>query len=245
VFGKERARDGDTGRCRVEIASLSSQGWRFAFGDSAMVKLDTCIDQLSAMHQHLCPKQVLGVRVGLYAAKLLGLDLPQNDKRVFAFIETDGCFTDGVSVSTGCWVGHRTLRIMDYGKVAATFVDTVTAQALRISPHPHSRRRALDYAPGVGDRWRAQLAAYQAMPTEELLAAHPVTLTISLAAILSQHGLRVVCARCGEDIVNQREVRREGIVLCLSCAGDRYYAASANGLSRTARVEGAVCLMAS
>ena len=51
-------------------------------------------------------------------------ELPQTDKRLYTFVETDGCFADGVMVATGCSLGHRTLRLIDYGKVAATFVDT-------------------------------------------------------------------------------------------------------------------------
>jgi formylmethanofuran dehydrogenase subunit E len=77
-------------------------------------------------HDHLCPRQVLGVRMGIYAAELLALDLPQNDKRLFTFVETDGCLIDGLAVATGCWVGNRTMRVIDYGKSAATFVDTLT-----------------------------------------------------------------------------------------------------------------------
>lgn len=172
---------------------------------------------------HLCPRQVLGVRMGMYAGALFGLDLPQEDKRLFAFVETDGCLVDGIAVATGCQVGSRTMRIVDYGKSAATFVDTQTGRALRIIPHPESRARARDYAPDAADRWHAQLAAYQVMPDVELLCAQEVRLTVSLAAIISRHGMRVVCDHCGEDIINEREVRRRGEILCRACAGDVYY----------------------
>ena len=46
---------------------------------------------------------------------------------------TDGCLIDGIAVATGCWVGNRTLRVVDYGKSAATFVDTATQRAPRAS----------------------------------------------------------------------------------------------------------------
>lgn len=172
---------------------------------------------------HLCPRQVLGVRMGLFAAELFRLELPQKDKRLFTFIETDGCLVDGIAAATGCWVGSRTMRVMDYGKSAATFVDTETERTLRVIPHPQARVRAKDYAPAASDRWHAQLLGYQRMPTEELLLAQPVTLTVSLSAIISRHGLRVVCDRCGEDIINERQVYRNGKTLCRTCAGDAYY----------------------
>ena len=174
-------------------------------------------------HNHLCPRQVLGVRIGIYVAELFGFDLPQNDKRLFAFVETDGCLIDGIAVATGCWVGNRTMRVMDYGKSAATFVDTQTERALRVIPHPQSRTRARDYAPVAPDRWHAQLVAYQLMPTEELLLAQEVMLTVSFAAIISQHGHRVVCGRCGEDIINEREAYANCEILCRACTGDAYY----------------------
>jgi formylmethanofuran dehydrogenase subunit E len=54
----------------------------------------------------------------MLAGELLDLDLPQTDKRLFAFAESDGCGTGGVSVATGCWDDRRTLRVMDFGKLA-------------------------------------------------------------------------------------------------------------------------------
>src|SRR5512135_92522 len=132
--------------------------------------LDDLLKQSAAQHDHLCPRQVLGVRMGLLAELKLGLTLPQSDKRILTFVETDGCFADGISVSTGCTVGHRTLRVEDYGKVAATFVDTKTGQSLRIVPCPEARARARSYAPEARNRWEAQLFGYQRMPLHELFA---------------------------------------------------------------------------
>jgi len=144
-------------------------------------------------------------------------------KRLFAFVETDGCFADGVSVATGCWFGRRTLRLMDYGKVAATFVDTRTDRAIRIWPDPRARNRAATYAPDEHRRWHMYLAAYQVMPTNELLRAEEVELTVDLAAMISRPGVRMNCAECGEEIINEREVLRDGKTFCRSCAGEHYY----------------------
>jgi len=189
-----------------------------------MPDLKTLLEASAARHhQHLCPRQVLGVRIGLYAGELFDLGLPQDDKRLFAFVETDGCLTDGIAVATGCTVGRRTMYLIDYGKTAATFVDTVTGRALRLTPHPQARTRAWHYAPEAPDRWHAQLIAYQRMPTAELLLVQEVTLNVSLVAIISQPGRRVVCERCGEDIINERQVRRDGQLLCRACAEGAYY----------------------
>jgi len=188
-----------------------------------MANMETLLQQSATLHQQLCPRQVLGVRIGMYAAELLDLDLPQSDKRVFTFVETDGCFADGVAVATGCWFGRRTLRLVDYGKAAATMIDTQTGKGWRLCPQPGARQQATHYVPNAPSRWHAQLEGYQVMPTHALLQAQAITLTISLDDLLARPHVRVRCEQCDEEIMNEREIRRNGHVLCRACAGDRYY----------------------
>lgn len=185
--------------------------------------LSDLLDESARRHQHLCPRQVLGARMGLLGAQWLGIELPNPDKRLLVIVETDGCFADGVSVATGCTVGARTLRVIDHGKVAATFVDTATGQAVRIIPNKESRALARQYAPQARSRWHAQLEAYQVMPDDELFVAQPVELTLSLEKLLSKPGRKAICDVCGEEIINEREVIRNGQVLCRACAGDGYW----------------------
>ena len=178
---------------------------------------------LSATHHHkLCPRQILGVRIGLLAGRLLEIPLPQPEKRLLAISETDGCFVDGVSAATGCYVGRRTLRIEDYGKIAATFVDTRTGQAIRIAPQGSVRELAWEYAPSARNKWQAQLIGYQHIPDELLLHWQQVELTVPVKLIIGQAGKRVNCEICGEEVINQREVMHEGMILCKPCAGYSY-----------------------
>jgi formylmethanofuran dehydrogenase subunit E len=181
------------------------------------------LNQSAMLHQHLCPRQVLGVRMGLAGGHWLGLDVPQTDKRLLTIVETDGCLIDGLAVATGCRVGRRTMRVLDFGKVAATFVDTQTGRAVRIVPSQASRQRARDYAPAATTRWEAYLLGYQCMPDAKLLEIQEVALTMSLDKILSKDGYRVNCDMCGEEIINEREVIQDGLTLCRVCAGERYY----------------------
>lgn len=190
-----------------------------------MIGLDDALASTRARHKHLCPRQVLGARIAMAGAASLGLEIPREDKRLLVFVETDGCFADAVEVATGCTVGHRRLRVEDYGKVAATFVDVKSGIAVRVSPGLDVRERAREYAPEERRRYYAQLLAYQIMPDDELLEVRRVELHPPLKEILSRPGTRVNCASCGEEIVNEREVRRNGLLLCRSCAGDAYYTA--------------------
>ncbi len=188
-----------------------------------MPSLDDLLAQSAALHNHLCPRQVLGVRMGLLAADLLHLDLPQHDKRLLTLVETDGCFADGVAVATNCWVGRRTLRVEDYGKVAATFVDSDTGVAWRVTPKLSARDLARAYAPEAANHWQSMLLGYQRIPTTDLLLAQRVTLVTPVEAIISRPACRVTCSRCGEEIMNEREVEQDGVLLCRACAGPAYY----------------------
>ncbi len=185
--------------------------------------LQGLLERSSREHSHLCPRQVLGVRMGLLGMKALGFEAPPAKKRLLVIVETDGCFVDGIIAATGCTVGHRTLRVEDYGKVAATFVDVQEERAVRIAPTPDIRQKAYAYAPDEPRHYFAQLRAYQIMPDEEMFTITEVALATPLAAILSRPGVRVNCDSCGEEIINEREVRRDGLILCRSCAYGGYY----------------------
>jgi formylmethanofuran dehydrogenase subunit E len=188
-----------------------------------MTKLTHLLEVTAARHSHLCPRQVLGVRMGMLASEVLGLELPQRDKRLLTIVETDGCFADGVEAATGCTVGHRTLRVEDYGKVAATFVAVKTGRAVRMAPRLDVRERACAYAPDEPRHYFAQLKAYQTMPDHELLSVEPVRLTTPVEAIISRAGVRANCEACGEEIINERGIIHEGSVLCQVCLGRAYY----------------------
>ena len=72
------------------------------------------------------------------------------------------------------------MRVLDIGKVAATFVDSRTERAIRIRPNTASRKLAKAYAPDAQNRWEAYLLGYQRMPDEELFVVQEVTLAFSL-----------------------------------------------------------------
>jgi formylmethanofuran dehydrogenase subunit E len=192
--------------------------------------LTLLLKETAARHTHLCPRQVLGVRLGLRALQVLDLigddyhpRYLNPDKRLLAIVETDGCGADGLAIATNCSVGRRTLRVLDFGKLAATLVDTHTNKAVRVVPSVAARQLATELVPESSDRWHAYLQAYQVIPDSELMNLQKVRLTRSLAEILSKPNSRATCSACGEEIMNEREVYGENGVLCRSCAGDCYY----------------------
>jgi formylmethanofuran dehydrogenase subunit E len=187
------------------------------------MSLTDILQRSSTRHDHLCPRQVLGARIGLAGLSALGLEAPVGKCTALVIIESDGCFADGIEAATGATVGHRTLHVNDFGKVAATFADVKTGRAVRISPALDARDRVLLYAPQEPQRYFAQLQGYQIMPEAELLRFQEVTLNPSLEELISKPAVRAICDYCGEEIINEREIVTDGITLCRTCANAGYY----------------------
>jgi formylmethanofuran dehydrogenase subunit E len=186
-------------------------------------KLQAVLQKSAANHSSLCPRQILGARMGLAGLAALGFNAPPDNKRLLIITETDGCFVDGLSAATGCTVGHRTLRVEDYGKTAAVFVDITRHKTLRLAPVLNIREKIGAYAPDEPRHYFAQMQAYQIMPDIEMFYITPVVLNTPIAEIISQPGSRVQCAACGEEVMNEREVKLNGRILCRACASGAYY----------------------
>ena len=161
--------------------------------------------------------------MGLAGLAALGIQAPMPHKAALVFVESDGCFATGIEVATGAAVGHRTLRIMDLGKIAATFANVQSGFSIRLAPQLDVRQRALEYALEVKKKYYAQLKGYQLMPERELFSYQEVELQPALEAIISRPGLRAKCVQCGEEIINERQVLVEGRIFCQTCAGNSYY----------------------
>ena len=188
-----------------------------------MKDLQFLLKRSSRDHSHLCPRQILGVRIGLAGMAALGLKEPPAKKELLIITETDGCFADGLSAATGCTVGHRSLRVEDYGKTAATFISTQTGRAIRLAPTLDIRERAYTFAADESRHYFVQMQAYQVMPDEEMFTVHDVTLNVPVEQIISSPGMRVECEVCGEEIMNEREIHQNGLTLCRTCANGGYY----------------------
>lgn len=192
--------------------------------------LNDVLEISAELHHHLCPRQVLGARMGLFGLRMLGLwngrdgeRFLNGGKRLFMIAETDGCGLDGISAATNCWVGRRTLRVEDYGKMGGTLIDTLTGQAVRVSPRSEAREHCDVYAPDAESRWHAYLEAYHVMPDHLLLKAQAVELTVNVTKWISQPGMRTTCTQCGEEIMNERELWRGNRPFCVPCVNGGYY----------------------
>jgi formylmethanofuran dehydrogenase subunit E len=195
-----------------------------AGGETGMPSFEELLDRSVAMHGHLCPGQVLGVRMAMRACRELGVADPEREKkRLIVFVEIDRCATDAIAAVTGCRLGKRTLKYVDYGKMAATFLDTQSGRAVRIAAREDSRANVRHYVAGDLPKYEAQQEAYKVMPDEELFVVQPVQIEVRAQDRPGPTVSRVLCDRCGEGINDAREVRVGDQVLCRACANGRYY----------------------
>lgn len=177
------------------------------------------------IHGHLCPGQVLGVRMSMLGLREIGITDPKGKDRrsLIVFVEMDRCATDAVQSVTGCSLGHRTMKILDYGKMASTFLNLKTGRAVRVIAREDSRRKAKKYFPGIENKHSAQLEAYKIMPDEELFGLMEVCVSLHPQDMPGRPRQRVQCSLCGEYIQDQREVHKDGKVFCRPCTGQCYY----------------------
>ena len=107
--------------------------------------------------------------------------------------------------------------------MAATFVDLESGRAVRVCAKESSKTLARKMHPQVESKNQQQMLAYREMPTEDLFAVQWVKVELPPEELPGYKGERIVCEDCGEGINFQREIRKEGKILCRACAGERYY----------------------
>lgn len=182
--------------------------------------------EAAAFHGGDCPGQTLGVRIARAGLERLGIDDPLSDawrKNIMVYVEIDRCAADALMMVTGCRVGKRTLKLVDNGIMAATFVNLKEGRAVRVTAREEARSLAPKYAPEEQNKYEQQRLAYRVMPDEELLDFEEVKVAIPPEDMPGSPISRVVCERCGDTVVDMREVRGEGAVLCRNCAGPSFF----------------------
>jgi formylmethanofuran dehydrogenase subunit E len=174
-------------------------------------------------HGHMCPGQVLGVRMAMLGCRLVGIEEPKASKRLIVFVEIDRCAADAVNTVTGCRLGKRTLKHRDFGKLAATFLNTETNEAVRVVALESSRELAKQLFGHLPTKKERQMEAYKTLSEERLFSWRRVRVDLPDADRPGHPLARVMCDECGEGVNDHREVMRGGRTLCLACAGERYY----------------------
>ncbi|MGQ9499956.1 MAG: FmdE family protein [Dissulfurimicrobium sp.] len=186
---------------------------------------DELLSESVRLHGHLCAGQVIGVRLSMLGLRLMGVTDPKGRERkdFVVYVEIDRCATDAIQSVTGCSLGKRSLKWIDFGIMAATFVHLPTKKGFRILAREDARELARNYCPEIEDKYRQQLEAYKRMRDDELFDVQEVRVNIPECDLPGRPLRRVRCVRCGEYVQDCRDVERNGEVLCKACAGSRYY----------------------
>ena len=191
-----------------------------------MQPLDELLEECGRLHGHMCAGQLLGARMAVLGCRLIGIDDPRgaDRKKLIAWVEIDRCMADAVGAVTGVRLGKRSLKYLDYGKVAATFYNTETNDAVRVVALEESRELADARHPEIESKKERQFRAYREAADEELFKVERVEVEYGEMDMPGRPRSRVRCARCGEGVNDGREVAGpEGPVLCRPCASGGYY----------------------
>ncbi len=190
-----------------------------------MERFETLLDISTHLHGHLCAGQVIGVRMAMLALSLLEIDDPKGDdrKKLYTIVEIDRCATDAIQSVTGCSLGKRSLKFVDHGVMAATFVNLDTGNAVRITAREEARQYSKKYCAEIENKYARQLEAYKIMPQHELFKIEKVMVTIPPMDMPGRPGRRVQCEQCEDWVQDCRDVERDGRILCKKCAEGSYY----------------------
>ncbi|MBL8171250.1 MAG: formylmethanofuran dehydrogenase subunit E family protein [Acidobacteria bacterium] len=188
-----------------------------------MKTLNEYLIEAELNHGHMCPGQVLGVRMAITGCNAVGITEPKCSKRLIVFVEIDRCAADAITTVTGCRLGKRTLKYRDFGKLAATFLNTETGEAIRVAALESSRELARQLFAQLSTKKEQQLAAYKTLSDRFLFRCERVQISLPEADRPGHPLARVACDRCGEGINDGREVREANSVRCRACAGATYY----------------------
>ena len=191
-----------------------------------MESVDTLLKECERLHGHMCAGQLLGTRMALLGCRLLDIDDPRgaDRKKLLVWVEIDRCMTDAISAVTGVRLGKRSLKYVDYGKVAATFLNTETKRAVRIVALESSRALADERYSDIADKRTRQFRAYSEASDDELFKTELVEIELSDFDMPGSPRSRVICAVCEEGVNDGREVIDPGgDTFCRACYNGSYY----------------------
>jgi formylmethanofuran dehydrogenase subunit E len=191
-----------------------------------MESLEVLLQECERLHGHMCAGQLLGARMALLGCRMIGVDDPRgaDRKKLIVWVEIDRCMADAVSAVTGARLGKRSLKYVDYGKVAATFLNTETERAVRIVALESARTLADERFADIANKRERQFRAYSESTDADLFKVELVSVVLSEFDVPGSPRSRVICAVCGEGVNDGREViGADGDPVCRGCDQGNYY----------------------
>ena len=199
-------------------------------------EFDMLLQRAAELRGHLCIGLPSGLKRARMGLKLLNMTEDEKSENLVVFVENDKCPADAIQIATGCSAGSRRLRIMLYGKSAATFVDGATGTGYRVLSRKDLMVRALEL--GIRDNLvkpgeemeefsklerQVLMNAFMKMAPEDLLDFQEVRIPLTSPLLPSRMGPREYCAQCGEEIMDGKGIAHGEKTLCKPCVDGYYY----------------------
>ena len=174
-------------------------------------ELDELLNKCIAYHGHLCMGQVLGVKI---AVKGLELAAPAGPKDLIVVVENDRCIADAVQTVTGTRLGRRSFKLKDYGRMAATFLNTAQGKAFRVNAA---------FTGKVDPDDEAQMRTVLHLPDEKVVGWREVITHLKPEEMPGKPKRVVPCARCGERVFDGKDTELDEGPVCNACLHGSYY----------------------
>lgn len=185
-------------------------------------------------HGHRCPAMPMGIKAGLAAMNVLGVEHAA-DKELSVISETGkghaaGCFLDGIMTATGCTYGKSNIEKRYYNKMAFTLIDNKTGRSVRVSLKPDFFEKAIN-SPFVQQRKAGvppqDIDPEIANPLIEKVIGLKDEMFLDISEIKTvelKKGKGMFetkrCESCGEvTFVNKLRLMPDGKTVCIPCSG--------------------------
>jgi formylmethanofuran dehydrogenase subunit E len=177
--------------------------------------LDRCV----AYHGHMCLGQVLGIHLAFRGMEEIGQTDP---KHMLVYVENDRCIADAIQILTGTRLGRRTMKLVNYGKMAATFINQETDTAVRVNVSKRLNEIIGKLSEDREEKRRQQEEVLMA-PSDQVVSVRRVTVDVHPNDLPGKPKRSVPCVRCGEKVMDFKDVEGPDGPLCRSCSEGAYY----------------------
>jgi formylmethanofuran dehydrogenase subunit E len=185
-------------------------------GNNYFGEYTTLVDEAGKFHGGICRGIATGTRMTMSGLRRIDISDPKgaDRKKLMVFVEIDRCATDAIMALTGCRPGKRTMKILDYGKMAATFINLESGKSVRVVTR--SNRKITDGDP-VGMPYHNEALE------KEMFLICDVEVQLLPEDMPGKPLRNVICTSCGETVLDGREIKHQGESLCKPCFAQSDY----------------------
>ncbi len=177
------------------------------------------LNRAVSFHGHLCLGQVLGVHLAERGMEVIRTTDPNE---IIVYVENDRCIADAIQIITGTRLGRRSMKLVNYGKMAATFINTRTGDAYRVWVSGKVNEMIGEISSDMQER-EMQYKTVLESCSDDIVSVQRVSVDIPGWEMPGKPQRIVICNRCKEKVMDGKDVLHDDGPLCMACAGNPYY----------------------